>query len=45
MHTYGWTEFEIDAASSELLVTTWGVEPTAPLAPPTVISQFRVAPQ
>ncbi len=45
VHTYGWTEFEIDAGSSELLVTTWGVEPTAPLSPPTVISQFRVVPQ
>ena len=24
-HSYGWTEFEIDAASGELIVTTWGI--------------------
>lgn len=24
-HSYGWTEFEIDAATGELIVTTWGI--------------------
>lgn len=26
VNTYGWTEFEIDANSQDLLVTTWGVD-------------------
>jgi phosphodiesterase/alkaline phosphatase D-like protein len=26
-HTYGWTEFDIDAQSQQLRVTTWGIEP------------------
>lgn len=24
-HSYGWTEFEIDAVTGELIVTTWGI--------------------
>ena len=26
-HTYGWTEFNIDAQTQQLHVTTWGIEP------------------
>ncbi len=44
-HTYGWTEFEIDATTQELLVTTYGVTPGDPLSTPTVQSQFVVTPQ
>jgi 3-phytase/alkaline phosphatase D len=51
-HIYGWTEFEIDATTHELLVTTYGVpwytekqatEPTKIAAlQPTVYQQFSV---
>ena len=27
MHTFGWTEFAISAATGELTVTTWGIDP------------------
>jgi phosphodiesterase/alkaline phosphatase D-like protein len=51
MHTYGWTEFGISAATGALTVTTWGIEPYSQnqlLADPvgvvgrvpTVVSQF-----
>ena len=54
-HTYGWTEFEIDAATRELVVTTWGIAPYAltdlqnnpadVLARgPAVMNRFRVQP-
>lgn len=51
--TYGWTEFQIDPLSQELLVTTWGIPSYDPAAAaagttlnlqPTIVSQFRVAP-
>jgi len=53
-HTYGWTEFEIDAVTGELIVTTWGIpdysyeEMTANSAlimglEPQVVSRFAVA--
>jgi len=53
-HTYGWTEFEIDADTGELIVTTWGIpdysydEMTANPAAitaldPQVVSRFAVA--
>jgi phosphodiesterase/alkaline phosphatase D-like protein len=52
-NSYGWTEFEIDAATQDLLVTTYGIDyyseaelladPDAILAlTPEVLSQFRV---
>jgi 3-phytase/alkaline phosphatase D len=52
-HSYGWTEFEVDAATQALTVTTWGVSPYtfADLASrgpeiaartPTVVSRFKV---
>lgn len=55
-HTYGWTEFEIDAATRELVVTTWGIAPYAltdlqnnpadVLARgPAVMNRFRVQPE
>ena len=42
-HTYGWTEFEIDALTQQLLVTTYGVEPGT-LNDPAIVSQFSVNP-
>jgi len=53
-HTYGWTEFEIDAATQALTVTTWGVpyydivaltnDPAAIAAlEPQIVSRFQVA--
>lgn len=53
-HTYGWTEFEIDAGTQALKVTTWGVpyydylqlaaNPAAIAAlEPVIVSQFQVA--
>ena len=56
LHSYGWTEFDIDAATQVLTVTTYGVAPyvesdleTAPqdvwTREPAVVSQFRVTPQ
>jgi hypothetical protein len=55
-HAYGWTEFEVDRATRELVVTTWGIAPyslaelTADPAgvaarTPVVTSRFRVQPQ
>jgi phosphodiesterase/alkaline phosphatase D-like protein len=52
-NSYGWTEFEIDAATQDLLVTTYGIDyyseaelladPDAILAlTPEILSQFRV---
>lgn len=56
LHTYGWTEFEIDAATQALTVTTYGVQPYVEddllarpddvlVRTPQVVSQFRVMPQ
>lgn len=53
-HTYGWTEFEIDAVTGELIVTTWGIpdysydemtaNPAAIMAlNPQIVSRFAVA--
>jgi phosphodiesterase/alkaline phosphatase D-like protein len=55
-HTFGWTEFDIDAESQALTVTTYGVpaydretleaNPDAIIdQTPAVLSQFRVTPQ
>ncbi len=55
VHTYGWTEFEIDARTQALLVTTYGIpaysraqldaDPAAITAQsPAIISQFSVRP-
>jgi phosphodiesterase/alkaline phosphatase D-like protein len=54
-HDFGWTDFDIDATTGELLVTTYGVpgytdadvsgNPAAVLAlNPTIVSQFEVTP-
>lgn len=54
-HDYGWTDFNIDATTGELLVTTYGIpgyteadlssNPAAVLAlNPTIVSQFEVTP-
>jgi hypothetical protein len=56
LNTYGWTEFEIDRLSQELLVTTYGITPysandiAADLAAitqrtPAIVSQFRLKPK
>ncbi len=53
-HTYGWTEFEIDAVSGDLIVSTWGIpdysyaemtaDPAAIMAlNPQIVSRFAVA--
>lgn len=55
VHTFGWTEFEIDAITQELLVTTYGIpfydqamleaDPSTILAlEPVIVSQFVVRP-
>lgn len=44
-HTYGWTQFDIDAQSSDLTITTYGVNPAISGATPSVVSQFRVTAQ
>jgi len=55
-HTYGWTEFEIEASTQVLTVTTYGIDyyteeelagdPTSILArTPAVVSQFTVVPK
>jgi len=55
-HVYGWTEFEIDAKTGQLLVTTYGIpwytqaqldaNPQAIIAQtPTIVSQFSVNPK
>ncbi len=54
-HTYGWTQFDIDASSQKLTVTTYGITPysATDLASnpeavlgltPAVVSQFEVTP-
>jgi len=53
VHTYGWTEFEMDPTSHELTVTTYGIEPYSPEEVdasivdrvPEIVSQFRVQPR
>lgn len=56
VHTYGWTEFEIDAATQQLTVTTYGIDwygtndlatnPAGVIArQPTVVSKFTVTPK
>ena len=56
VHVYGWTEFNIDAGTQELTVTTYGINPyteedlmTDPLdvvfRRPQVVSQFGVRPK
>jgi hypothetical protein len=56
LHSYGWTEFEIDAVTQRLTVTTYGVAPyterdlvSAPAdvlaRQPQVVSRFEVMPQ
>jgi alkaline phosphatase D len=53
-NTFGWTEFDIDPVTQELLVTTWGILPyteaellASPSAitsrDPFIVSQFKVA--
>ncbi len=55
-HTFGWTEFAIDATTQALTVTTWGIDPYSeaqlladPAAitarTPQVVQQFVVQPQ
>lgn len=55
-HVYGWSEFEIDAATQELTITTWGIAPYSEaelLANPAsilaripqVVSKFVVTPK
>jgi phosphodiesterase/alkaline phosphatase D-like protein len=54
-NTFGWTEFDIDPLTQELVVTTWGIDaytqaqleadPAAILAlEPAIVQQFRVTP-
>ncbi len=55
LHTYGWSEFEIDATTQELTVTTYGIDfyseaelvadPTILERVPEVVSRFTVIPQ
>lgn len=56
LHSYGWSEFTIDAASQQLTITTWGVLPYTEQdlqtrrsevlgRQPTIVSQFEVVPQ
>jgi hypothetical protein len=55
LHSYGWTEFEIDAATQRLTVTTYGIAPYLEhdlvdtpadvlAREPQVVSQFEVTP-
>jgi len=44
-HTYGWTEFEISAATQVLTVTTYGVDPADLNDLPEVVQSFRVTPR
>jgi hypothetical protein len=51
-HAYGWCEFEVDAATQVLTVTTWGIEPyeegeaaEAADRAPTVLQRFTVTPK
>lgn len=54
-HTFGWSEFEIDQVTQQLLVTTYGINPydTGDIAndltgiisrTPQIVSQFRITP-
>lgn len=54
-HNYGWTEFEIDQFTQQLLVTTYGINPYAASdiandlngvvgRTPQIVSQFRITP-
>ncbi|MEM8728374.1 MAG: alkaline phosphatase D family protein [Pseudomonadota bacterium] len=54
-HTVGWTEFDIDAQTQDLTLTTYGIAEYTPLAPlvaprlvaraePEIVSQFVVSP-
>lgn len=56
VHTYGWTEFQIDAHTQQLRVTTYGIPPyseiellASPAAitnrVPVIVSRFQVAPR
>lgn len=52
VHTYGWTEFRIDAASQQLRVITYGIDPYTPGQAasaanrrPSVVSEFTVNPR
>jgi 3-phytase/alkaline phosphatase D len=55
-NTYGWTDFDIDPATQDLTITTWGIQPyteaqlladPAGIAArvPAVMSRFRVSPR
>lgn len=44
-HYYGWSEFEIDAVTQELTITTWGTDFLVPVTPPVVINRVRVQAQ
>ena len=50
-HSYGWTEFEINAATQKLTVTTWGIDwyepPSRELNPgePYILHRFEVLPR
>jgi phosphodiesterase/alkaline phosphatase D-like protein len=44
-HTWGWTEFEIDAATQALTVTTYGTAPFDTASAPAVMMSFEVDPQ
>ena len=55
-HTYGWTEFDIDAHTQALTVTTYGIDAyseadvvadpeTVAMATPRIVSQFTVNPE
>ncbi len=55
-HTFGWTQFDIDPITQELVVTTYGIEPytraeleAAPASilarEPAIVSQFSVTPE
>ncbi|MBX7166413.1 MAG: alkaline phosphatase D family protein [Pirellulales bacterium] len=41
-HSWGWTEFEIDATTQDLLVTTYGIDTQGVITSPEVFGQFRV---
>ncbi|MCS6921289.1 MAG: ExeM/NucH family extracellular endonuclease, partial [Elioraea sp.] len=46
-HTYGWTEFDVDAATGLLTVRTWGVDdyrakPDGSFEAPRIVSEFTV---
>lgn len=56
LHSYGWSEFAIDAATQRLTITTWGIPPYTEQdlqrqrwailsRQPRIVSQFEVTPQ